>query len=656
MHDVIVIAGNHSEYGWMDGYVSFFYFIYVFLVVVHEMQAMKSHASVTIRRSSKRIIRVSVLMIYMIMFVSSQCLLRRSLVSSFLVQTNPLQNVGRDYCSNRNGLFKSMLPSTNQSQWRRCHHRQFMYDKDTIFALSTPPLSHAGASAVAVIRISGPASADVLRKLMENTNGSFPKARYAALRKLSVPNFEESTSANTLQQGQNIEFLDDALVLYFPNKNSFTGEETVEIQCHGSRGVVTGILDTLGTSFPSEYRLRPADRGEFTQRAFESGNLNLLQIEALADLIVSETSSQRRQALRELSRENSSYIVYEEWRKTLTQGLAHAEAIIDFGDDDEDISDESEVDVWSGVRAKIQALRESMEQQLTDRRRGEITREGMRIAILGPPNAGKSTLLNYLARRDVAIVSSIAGTTRDVVSVSLDLNGIKCVVSDTAGLRAETDDLIEIEGMRRARKEALRAHIRVCVVDAVDVSSGVQAVNRMLYLNTRDDDDSEENIDFNFSDGNTLFVANKVDLLDDKMINNMKSELLSQLDIVHENNSESSSLETFSISCSEGTGIDSFLEALTSKVTSRLSGNGLSNDNIESDEGAIITRARHRQHITAAVEALRKFEILSTEGFMSMDLAAEELRLATSELGRVVGAVDVEDVLDVLFADFCIGK
>lgn len=550
----------------------------------------------------------------------------------------------------------------NKNHW---NNKLNYYHKDTIYALSTPPLSNTGASAVAVIRISGPASADVLQRLMENTKGSMPKARYAALRKLSVPKVKAKVGDKTDEKSSidnDIEYLDDALVLYFADKSSFTGEETIEIQCHGSRGVVSGILDTLGAStvFPhSEYRLRPADRGEFTQRAFESGNLNLLQIEALADLIVSETSTQRRQALKELSKENSSFVIYEDWRKILTRGLAHAEAIIDFGDDDEDISEESEVDVWAGVRTKIQYLREAMELQLTDQRRGEITREGMRIAILGPPNAGKSTLLNYLARRDVAIVSSIAGTTRDIVSVSLDLNGIKCVVSDTAGLRAETEDIIELEGMRRARNEALQAHIRVCVVDAVDIPTGIQAVNHLLLLNDIDDSITNENEErFDITDENTLFVANKVDLLDDTVNtkSQIQSNLLAQLKPLYKDNTKTNLRETFGISCAKGTGVDSFLEALTLKANQRLSGDGIAKSSVEADEGAIITRARHRQHITAAVEALRNFESLSTEGYMSMDLAAEELRLAASELGRVVGAVDVEDVLDVLFADFCIGK
>ena len=255
------------------------------------------------------------------------------------------------------------------------------YDQDTIFALSSGQSVNA-ASAVAVIRVSGPASGDVLQKLMENTGGKMPKPRYAALRKLSVPHFCVSDTGNF------VDYLDDALVLYFPSNNSFTGEETVEIQCHGSRGVVSGILDCLSNSFPNEYRLRPADRGEFTQRAYETGRLNLLQVEALADLIVSETKSQRRQALKELSKKDSSYLIYDKWRGELTKALAHAEAVIDFGDDD-DIEEEEEVDVWANVRVQIADLKESMERHLKDDNRGEIIREGVQIAILGPPNAGK---------------------------------------------------------------------------------------------------------------------------------------------------------------------------------------------------------------------------------------------------------------------------
>ena len=568
---------------------------------------------------------------------------------------------------------------------------------------------------MAIIRISGPASADVLQKLMEPTNGAMPKPRYAAVRKLSTPIFDDCFDVDEDEEDNNntndidIDALDEALVLYFPHKNSFTGEETVELQCHGSRGVISGILDCLGHAFPTYYRLRAADRGEFTQRAYEAGRLNLLQIEALADLIVSETSAQRRLALKELSRENSSYITYDDWRTRLTKALAHAEAVIDFGDDEENIGADEEVDVWIGVRENVSALRSAMESHLCDGNRGEITRDGMRVAIIGPPNAGKSTLLNYLAKRDVAIVSDVAGTTRDVVEVALDLGGIKCIVSDTAGLRSEqsstlTDgddviiDVVEVEGMKRARDVAQRAHFTICVVDA---SCNPKEAMQQLFSELQSSDAAVA-----LDPSNTIFVANKVDLLlsadnhhDNNSNNNSNSnsnnnnielaEALSndireammmisaaanenanendatiQATTTSHNNQQSSEISAFGISCAEGHGVESFLGALTSKVVARVAGpdsddkqgSNTAVNVIGDQEGAVITRARHRGHVQHAVEALRKFDALSHEGAWALDLAAEELRLAASELGRVVGAVDVEDVLDVLFSDFCIGK
>jgi tRNA modification GTPase len=511
---------------------------------------------------------------------------------------------------------------------------------------------------------------------------SVPKTRFAAVRDLYDP-----------QDGS---LLDQSLILVFQGPKSFTGEDIVELHCHGSRAVVKGILEALGAlgqgdeSDDNHNTIRPADRGEFTQRAFDNGKLNLLEVEALADLIVADTSLQRKQALKQLGGNLSK--LYDAWRAELTKGLAHAEAVIDFGDDedlspadndtnddDDNDNDNAQEDVWGGVRHKITTLRKAMERHLSDKERGEIVRDGVRVAIVGPPNAGKSSLLNILAQRDAAIVSPIAGTTRDVVEVVMDLGGVRCIVSDTAGVRTETVDIVEMEGIRRARVAASQSHVAVIVLDAAegnsidsDSDAGIEAISSILLPPSQpksEDDDNNDDDNHDEDDDNvnhetmirnrqTLFVANKVDLLEEDASKDTVLSLAKRLSSM--SSTSKMPLGSFGISCANGDGVEPFIDALTSIVVERVS---MSNDNDDDNddnhnnaEEAVITRSRHRRHVQDCVAALTRFEQLSGQGFMAVDMAAEELRLATTELGRVVGAIDVEDILDVLFADFCIGK
>jgi len=495
-------------------------------------------------------------------------------------------------------------------------------EEDTIFALSSGSLAAGGgATGVAVIRISGPQAHAILSNMTRNK--PLPKPRMASVRNL-IDSYTNSP-------------LDQALVLLFEKPHSFTGEDVVELHCHGSRAVVEDMLHYLST------KARMAERGEFTQRAFLHGKLELLQVEALADLLTADTCSQRLQALSQL--QGNLQHLYTDWRQRLTKGLAHAEAVIDFGDDeqlDENEEDEhvAQANVWGNVGEQIASLTRDMQRHLSDNRRGELVREGVKIAIVGPPNAGKSSLFNLLAQREAAIVSPIAGTTRDVLELSLNLGGIKCTLSDTAGVRQESSDVIEQEGMKRARNVAKNADIVVAMVDVLEAEKGMSVLQDVLDMIHNENDEQAPEVN------NVLLALNKLDLQDEtgeeKFRSILPNELTRDLGGV------------FQMSCETNDGIDSFLDALTLTVQARITSNH--NSSNDENEGALITRARHRQHVEAAVEALLRFQALSQQGTMAVDMAAEELRLATSELGRITGAVDVEDVLDVLFTDFCIGK
>lgn len=322
------------------------------------------------------------------------------------------------------------------------------------------------------------------------------------------------------------EHLDDALALRFPKPRSFTGEDVVELHVHGSVTVVSGVLQAL-REIP---RCRAAEAGEFTERAFENHKLDLVQVEGLADLLGAETEAQRAQALRQLSGDVGE--IYEQWRTELVRCLAYTEALIDFGDDEDDVSDAA----YDLAVQRVQDLAQSMRAHLADGRRGEILRNGVQVAILGPPNAGKSSLLNRLARRPAAIVSAIAGTTRDIVQVPLNIAGYPVIVSDTAGLR-ETQDAIEREGVLRAQQCASEADVRVVMLDMQEAPSLLGSPEFQQYLS----DDSSK----------TLLVLNKVDAM-------TAVELASVKQAVETQHGDRAHV----ISCTTGAGIDAFIEQL----------------------------------------------------------------------------------------------
>ncbi len=447
----------------------------------------------------------------------------------------------------------------------------------TIFAVSTAP----GRAGVAVVRVSGRKAGSALSAL---TGRAVPPPRHASLARLRDP------ADGTI--------LDEALCLWFPGPASFTGEDVAELHVHGGRAVVSAVLTALG-SVPG---LIPAEPGAFTRRAVANGKMDLTQAEGLIDLIDAETDAQRRQALRQS--DGMLRRLYDGWHESLVRALAYAEAEIDFPDEG-DVPDA----LITSLRPIVSDVCEQMAGHLADGHRGERLRDGLSAVLVGPPNVGKSTLLNALARRDVAIVSDEAGTTRDVLEVSLDLGGFPVVLVDTAGLRMATG-AIEQEGMRRARVRADSADLRIAVVDGRDPEVGRES---LALLRPGD-----------------FVLANKADLGDDAA-----PAMAGDPNV--------SAIQRHAVSAKTGLGLDRFLAAFEQAIAERW---------VASDV-PVMTRLRHREAVTKAYDALqRSIEASDREP----ELVAEDLRLAMRHLGMITGRVDVDDLLDVVFRDFCIGK
>lgn len=444
---------------------------------------------------------------------------------------------------------------------------------DTIFALA----SGRGRAGIAVMRLSGPAADAALAALCGDA-AALPAPRTGVLRFLHDDTGER---------------LDQALVMRFPAPRSFTGEDVVELHLHGSPAVVAAVAGVLA----ARPGVRPAEPGEFSRRAFANGRMDLTAAEGLADLVAAETAAQRRQALRQMGGALAG--LYDGWRTDLIAATALVEAMIDFPDDD--LPD----DLAADLAARLDRLCAALRDHLADDRRGERLRDGLAVAIVGAPNAGKSSLLNRLAGRDAAIVSATAGTTRDVVEVRLDLDGWPVLLADTAGLRA-AGDAIEAEGVRRAYHQATEADLKLAVFDAGAVSrAGPDAATLALV------------------DADTLVVAAKADLV--------ATALPAAL----------AGRPVLAVSSVTGSGIDDLVRAIGAAAAARL----------DSGTAAPLTRPRHRAALQAALQALDRAR---TTGLA--DLAAEDLRLAATALGRITGRVDVEEVLDAVFGRFCIGK
>ena len=442
----------------------------------------------------------------------------------------------------------------------------------TIYALSTGP----GVSGVAIIRISGEQSLKVIETL---TGKKVPQPRVATLRKINKINTSE--------------LIDEGIILWFPGPESYTGEDMAEIQVHGSKAV----LDALHSSISQIENCRLAEPGEFTKLAFQNGKINLLEAESIADLISSETEIQRQQAIKIMNGKSADQFNF--LREKLLKILSYVEAKIDFPDEDlpNDILDE--------IKNNSNDVIKKIEKILNDQKVGERIREGFKIAILGPTNAGKSSLINHLSNRDVAIVSEIAGTTRDVIETHLNIDGYPVIISDTAGIR-ESKDEIEKKGIKLSLNRAEEADLKLVVVDAKSLDF-TDVLKGLL-------------------DENAILVINKSDLLEKEI------------------DSEIKNINHVLISIKDNKNIDE----LISKIKNNLKNKFITSDDI------LITRERHRQHLEQCLDHLNNFN--QKKEIEDFDKAAEDLRLATRHLGMIVGKVDVEEILGSIFNDFCIGK
>jgi len=442
----------------------------------------------------------------------------------------------------------------------------------TIFALSSGP----GTSGVAVIRISGSEASNVIKLL---TGKKIPEPRMATLRKINNINTSE--------------LIDEGLIIWFPGPESYTGEDIAEIHIHGGKAVILAVQNEISKI----KNCRFAEPGEFTKLAFQNGKINLLKAESIADLISAETEIQRLQAVNIMQGQSSQK--FNELREKLLKLLSYIEAKIDFPE--EDLPEDN----LKKIKKDSTDVLNEIEKILDDQKVGEIIREGFKIAIVGPTNAGKSSLLNNLSNREVAIVSEIAGTTRDVIETHLNIDGYPVIISDTAGIRNSKDE-IEKKGIKLSLDKAENADLKLVVVDA-------KSINLSGFLN-------------DLLKNNAILVINKSDLLNKNL----------DLDV--------SKFDHVLISLKENFNIDKLIFKIKSSLKNKFI----------SQEDILITRERHRQHLIQSADHLRNF--LDKNSKKDFDKAAEDLRLATRNLGMIVGKVDVEEILGSIFNDFCIGK
>ena len=454
----------------------------------------------------------------------------------------------------------------------------------TIYALSSGP----GIAGISVIRVSGPETEKVIKKL---TGKELPAPRLATVRKFN--------------KIKDKELIDEGILIWFPGPKSYTGEDMAEIHVHGSIAIVEAIHEAIS----SIGGCRLAEPGEFTKIAFQNNKINLLKAESISDLISSETEIQRQQAVKIMSGKSSNK--FNSLRKRLLKILSNVEAKIDFPDED------LPKDILKYIHSETRKVKEEIKKILNDQKVGEIIREGFKIAILGPTNAGKSSLMNYLSNRDVAIVSEIAGTTRDVIETHLNIDGYPVIISDTAGIRDSKDE-IEKKGIKLALKKAEESDLKIIVLhpENLDLKPFLEHLNM----------------------DNTVLVLNKSD------IKFGKPEVADNYLGLTYLGKNSQDIKIVNISIKEEKNLDKLINAIKEKLKKKFI----------SSEDIFITRQRHRINLENCIESLKNFEEKKT--IDDFDKAAEDLRLATRYLGKIVGKVDVEEILETIFKDFCIGK
>ncbi|KAG5672136.1 hypothetical protein PVAND_002290 [Polypedilum vanderplanki] len=461
-----------------------------------------------------------------------------------------------------------------------------------------------GKSGIAVIRVSGSKTKEALRALTGTDNY---KPRYATLKQIKDPITKE--------------LIDNGICIYFEGQKSFTGEDSCEFQVHGGPSIVSALLRALGKI----EGMRLSYAGEFAKRAFLNGKINLLEAEALADLIHAETDMQRKQALIQADGHLSK--LYQKWRTKFIRNIAHVEAYVDFSEDDN-----IESDILISVKKELQELEEEIHSHLSDGRKGERLRDGVRLAIVGSPNVGKSSLMNLLVRRDISIVTDIEGTTRDVIESTFDLNGYPVIISDTAGLR-ESSDIVESEGIRRAKNCASRADLIILLIDGSKMEKDLcgKSINfeqyRTTYLNQLGLTD--EIINFK----RLMTVVNKIDLMSEKG----RREI------------EESSSDVLGISCSQNIKVSSLVDEITNHLV-ELCGS-------PSTECPYLSQERHRFYLQECLKHLTAFLIeFDPKKEQDLSILVQNVRNCVRSIGKITGEVRTDEILDVIFKDFCIGK
>lgn len=494
----------------------------------------------------------------------------------------------------------------------------------TIYALSTPP----GKGGIAVVRVSGPRAVQVYRAVTRSARSQLKKGAAAETPRPWVAEFRDVVDPLTDEK------LDDGIVLFFQGPKSFTTEDTLELQVHSGRAVLTSVLSAL-SKLPY---CRPAAPGEFTRRAFEAGRLDLTQVEGLRDLIDAETEVQRRLAVGGAG--GVQRAKFMALRGMILDCLMYVEGFIDFGEDVDELGQE---DMLDNARARAQEIIDTIQSHLGDNRRGEILRSGIKLAIFGPPNAGKSSLFNFLAERDAAITSPIPGTTRDVLTLTLDIGGLPVVLNDTAGIRKMTGDVVEQIGVERAGDVVETSDVSICVLSLEEtISLAPSTTHQDITITLPNDVLSHLKSD-------TIFVLNKTDLIRGPAQPSIREALRRALSpTMRDPSGHTPHVWTLSLRTGEGT--REFLDGLAEVLKERVAYSEL----MSAEDAPLITHARHRDYLESAVRHLAEFQAFPLS---QIDIAAESLRYAARAIGSVSGVdVSTEDVLGAIFSSFCVGK